>query len=99
MIPIAEKEGWHYLELKMDMRYCMELKTLKHKSEPYCLNCFQSFRTEEKLKSYEKVCKNIDFHGIIMSSQNDNILLFNQYMKSGKMPYIIYTDLKFLIKK
>ena len=34
-----------------------------------------------------------------MSSQNDNILLFNQYMKSVKMPYIIYTDLKFLVKK
>ena len=34
-----------------------------------------------------------------MPSQKDNILRFNQYMKSDKMPYIIYADLESLIKK
>ena len=34
-----------------------------------------------------------------MPSKKDNILKLNQYMKSDKMPYIIYTDLKTLIKK
>ena len=34
-----------------------------------------------------------------MPSQKDNILQFNQYMKSDKMPYIIYPDLESLIKK
>ena len=51
-----------------------------------CLNCFHSFRTENKLKSHEKVCKNKDFSGIVMPSQKVNILQFNQYIKCDKMP-------------
>ena len=43
----------------------------------YCLNYLHSFRTENKLKSYEKVCKNKDFGGIVMPSEKDNILEFN----------------------
>ena len=34
-----------------------------------------------------------------MPSEKDNILEFNQYMKSDKMPYIIYADVGLLIKK
>ena len=34
-----------------------------------------------------------------MPSEKDNILEFNQYMKSDKMPYIIYADIKSLIRK
>ena len=34
-----------------------------------------------------------------MLSQKDNILQFNQNMKSDKMPYIIYSDLESLIEK
>ena len=37
--------------------------------------------------------------GVIMLSEKDNILEFNQYMKSDKMPYIIYADIESLIKK
>ena len=34
-----------------------------------------------------------------MLSEKDKILEFNQYGKSGKMPYIIYADIESLIKK
>ena len=34
-----------------------------------------------------------------MSSEKDNILEINQYMKSDKTPYIIYGDMESLIKK
>ena len=34
-----------------------------------------------------------------MPSERDNILEFNQYTKSEKMPYIIYADIESLIKK
>ena len=49
--------------------------------------------------AHEKVCKNKDFCGILMPSENDNMLEFNQYMKSAQMPYIIYADIGSLIKK
>ena len=73
--------------------------TSKHQGDFYCLNCLHFFRTENKLKSHEKVCKTKDFCGIVMPSEKDNILEFNQYMKSDKMPYIIYGDIESLIKK
>ena len=63
------------------------------------MNCLHSFRTENKLKSHEKVCKNKDFGGIAMPSERDKILEFNHYMISDKIPYIIYADIKSLIKK
>ena len=72
---------------------------IKHHSDFYCLNGLHSFRTEKKLKSHEKVCKNKDFYGIVMPSEKDNILEFNQDMKSDKIPYIIYADIESLIKK
>ena len=52
-----------------------------------------------KLKSHEKACKNKDFRGIVIQSEKDNILEFNQYMKSQKIPYITYSDMETLIKK
>ena len=71
----------------------------KHKGDFYCLNCLHSLRTENKLKSHEKVCKNKDFFGIVMPSEKDKILEFNQYMKSDKMPYIIYAVIESLTIK
>ena len=34
-----------------------------------------------------------------MPSEKNSLLEFNQYMKSDKMPYIIYVDMESLIKK
>ena len=42
--------------------------------------------------------QNKDFCRILMTSVKDNILEFNQYIKSDKMPYIIYGDMESLIK-
>ena len=41
----------------------------------------------------KKYLKNEDFCGIVIPSEKDNILEFNQYMKSDKMLYIIYAIL------
>ena len=59
------------------------------------MNCLYCFRTENKLKFNEKACKNKDFCGIVMSSEKDNILELNQYVKSG----FIYIDNESFIKK
>ena len=39
---------------------------------------------EKKLESYKKVSENNDFCNVIMSSEDDKILEFNQYQKSDK---------------
>ena len=99
MIPNEKIKGrWHYLAVKK-LSALLHRITSKNKGDFYCLNCLHSFRTENQLKSHEKVCKNKDFCGIVMPSEKDNILEFNQYIKSDKMPYIIYADIESLIKR
>ena len=51
MIPNEEKKGRHYLAVKM-LSALLYGKTSKHKGDFYCLNYLNSFRTENKLKSY-----------------------------------------------
>ena len=97
IIPNEEKEGWHYLAVKK-LSVLLRGITSKHHGDLLCLNCIHSFRTENKVKFHEKVCKNKDFYGIVIPLEKDKILEFGHYMKSDKMPYIIYTDLKCLIK-
>ena len=56
------------------------------------LNCLHSFARKSKLESHEKVCKK-------KATQKNDILEFNQYMKSDKMLYLIYVEIESLIKK
>ena len=46
-----------------------------------------------------QICKNEDLCEVSMTSEKDKILEFKQYMKSDKMPYIIYTDIESLMRK
>ena len=73
--------------------------TSKHHGDFYCLNFLHSFRTETKLKFHEQVCKNKDFCWILMPSEKDKILEFRQYMKSDRMPDMVYADMESLINK
>ena len=68
MIPNEEKDRWHYLAVKKLSTLLHEI-TSKHKGNFYCLNCLHHFRTENKLKSHEEVCKNKDFCRIVMPSE------------------------------
>ena len=67
----GEKEGWQYLAVKK-LSTLLRGITSKHDGDFYCLNCLHSFRTENKFRSHEKVCKNKDFGGIAMPIERDN---------------------------
>ena len=98
MIPNEKKEGlWHHLALKKMTTLLREI-TSKH-GDFHWLDCLHYSGSENKLQSHEKVYKNRDFCGIVMPSERDKILEFSQYMKSDKMPNIIYADIESLIRK
>ena len=67
MITNKEKEGWQYLAVKKLLALLQ--KNLQTVRVIYCLNCLNSFRTENKLKSYKKVCQNKDFCRILLPSK------------------------------
>ena len=63
MIPNKEKDRQHYLAVKK-LSALLHRKTFKHKTDFCCLTGLNSFRRENKLKSYEKVCKNKNCNAI-----------------------------------
>ena len=73
----------HYIAVKI-LPSLLRILTLRYHIDLYCLNCLHSFRTEIKLKSLKKVCRNKDFSNIVMPSEDNKIIEFNQYQKSDK---------------
>ena len=76
MIPNEEKEGWHYLAARK-LSALLRAIISKHVGRFYWFSCLHTFRTKNKLKLHEKVCKNKDICGIVMSSRKNNMLEFN----------------------
>ena len=81
----------NYEEIKENPQRITKVKP-KHHGGFYCLNCFHSFTTENKLQAHKRVCENKDSSNIIMPSDHAKILQFNKYQKSDKALFIIYED-------
>ena len=65
----------------------------------YYINCFDSSRTENKLKKHKSVWENHDYCYIKMPKEDNKILKDNHGEKSMKVPFIIYADLESLLQK
>ena len=73
--------------------------TSSHKEDFYCLNCFRSYRTRNKLEVHKKICENHDYCNVEMSTKDNNIIKYNQGEKSIKLPFVVYADLECLLEK
>ena len=98
LLMISNGKNWHYLAVKSLSRLLRGI-TSNHDGDYYCLNCFHSYRTENKLNAHKKVCENNKYCKIEMPSPNNNIIKYNQGDKSLKLPFIIYADLECILKK
>ena len=98
LLMISNGKNWHYLAVKSLSRLLRGVSS-NHNSDYYCLNCFHSYRTENKLNAHKKICENHDYCNIEMPSPNNNIIKYNQGDKSLKLPFTIYADLECLLEK
>ena len=67
---------WNYLAVKK-LSILREI-TSKHNGNFYFLNCFNSFRTKNKLEQHKRMRKKKDFCNVIVPSEGTKILEFNQ---------------------
>ena len=95
---ITDGEKWHYLEVKCVSALLRGI-TSNHNGDFYCLNCFHSFSTKNKLKKHERVCNDLDYRYAEMPNEDNKILKYYQGEKSLKAPAIIYADLECLLEK
>ena len=65
----------------------------------YSLNCFHSYRTENKLKKHEKVCNDHDYCYVEMPNEDNKILKYIYREKSLKASLTAYADLECLLEK
>ena len=57
LLMITNGEKWHYLTVK-NLPELLRGITSIHKEDFYCLNCFHSYRTRNKLESLKKIWEN-----------------------------------------
>ena len=98
LLMISNGENWHYLAVKSLSRLLRGINS-NHDGDYYCLNCFHSYRTENKLNVHKKVCENRNYCKIEMPSNDNNFIRYNQGEKSLKLPFVIYADLECILKK
>ena len=89
---------WHYLAVR-SLSALLRGISSSNNGDFYCLNCFHSYRTLNKLKKHEKICNNHDYCHIDMPEEDKNILKYSPGDKLLKALFIIYVDLEGLLKK
>ena len=57
---ITDGKKWHYLTVKGLSALFRGIKS-KHEGDFYCLYCFQSYTTANKLKKHKKLWENYDY--------------------------------------
>ena len=98
LLMISDGQKWHYLVVK-NLSGLIRRITSNHKEDFYCLNCFHSYRTENKLEAHKKICQNHDYCHVEMPTKINNIIKYNHGEKSMKLPFVIYADLECLLEK
>ena len=73
---ITNGKKYHYLAVTNLSTLLQEMSS-NHDGDFYCLNCFNSYCTENKLKEHEEICNKNDNCCIIMSRWAEKILKYN----------------------
>ena len=98
LLMITDGKKWHYLAVT-NLSALLQGNSSNHEGDFYCLNCFNSYTTKNKLKEHEEICNNHDSCHIEMPKWVEKILKYNPGEKSLKAPFAIYLDLECLLKK
>ena len=83
---ITDGIKWHYLAVS-NLPALLAKKSSNHDGDLYCLNCFNSYITKNKLKEHEEICNNNDSCRIQMQKWFEKILKCNSGEKPLKAPF------------
>ena len=75
----------HYLAVS-NLSALLPKKSFNHDRDLYCLNCFNSYTTENKLIEHEEICNNHDSYHTEMPKQAEKILKYIHGEKFLKAP-------------
>ena len=98
LLMITDGKKSHYLAVT-NLSALLQGMLSNHRGDFYCLNCFNSYTTKNKLKEHEEICNNHDSYYIKMPKHAEKTLKYIHGEKPLKAPFTIYLDLECLLKK
>ena len=97
LLLIKDGEKSHYCLVK-NMSALLASQINNHKGTcNICLNCFNSFKTPDKLNNHKEYCYNNECVKIVMPPPG-TFLRFKNFLHSEKAPFAIYANFESLIK-
>ena len=78
---ITDGKKWHCLAVK-SVPALFRGNTSNRNGDFYCLNCFHSCSTKNKLKKHERVCNAYDYFYVEIPNKDSKILKCNNKEKS-----------------
>ena len=98
LLMITDGKKYHYLAVT-NFSALLQRMSSNHDRDFYCLRCFNSYTTKNKLEEHEEICNNHDSYHIEMPKQAKKILKCNPEEKPLKTPFVIYLVLECLLKR
>ena len=89
---IGDGTKYHYLAITK-LSGLLQGNLSNHRGDFYCLNCFNSYTTKNKLKEHEEICNNHDSCRIEMPDWA------NKTIKYNPAPFSFFLDLECILKK
>ena len=97
LLLLKDGEKSHYCLVKnISALLSSQINSNDHKRY-FCLNCFNSFKDENKLEEHKDYCYENESVKILMPQQG-TFLRFKNFLHSEKAPFAIYADFESLIK-
>ena len=93
-----DAKRWYYLTVR-SLSTLLRRISSSNNGDFYCLNCFHSYCSLNKLKKHERVCNYHHYFHVDMPVEGKNILKYSLGDKSLNVLFIIYADLEYLRKK
>lgn len=89
----------HYCWIK-DLGKLVGSQVTKHKEKiQICKMCLNSFYSEAKLADHKMYCSQHESVRVRMPMPYDNIMQFEHYNHSLKVPFAVYTDFECMLQK
>ena len=95
---IGDGEKYHYLAVT-NLSGLLQGNSSNHRGDFYCLSCFNSYTTKNKLKKHEEICNNHNSCHIEMPKWVEKILKHNPGEKSLKAQNTTFFNLECILKK
>ena len=95
---IGDGKKYQYLAVT-NLSGLLQGNSSNHRGDFYCLNCFNSYTTKNKLKEHEEICNNHNSCCIEMPEWVEKILKHNPGKKLLKAQNAIFLHLECILKK